>query len=239
MRCVFISRKGWGTRPNFTDQCAPPNENRHILPIKSQTIFLNTPKESLACQFLIDTLPIKNASNSIPVNKCAHSNRHSSESYFEVCYSTPSHLFSSTSTSSSSSTSSTSSASSTSFPSQLHFANQTTGRQYLCAHSNLLCYSFPVTRVPPNGLRASAPARSHGCGVDVSLPRNVPTTGAFPHKFTYSTGLMGSMNFFASKEAELQDLWLRGAVNSSGSVRFGLREPLVGNTGVKEKSCES
>jgi hypothetical protein len=187
--------------------------------------------------FLIDTLPIRNVSNSFLLNKCAHSNRHSSETHFGASKSLSTHLHTTGLAKSCrehtangrnliSSTSSTSSTSSASSPSRFHFALQTTGLQYPCVSANLICYSFVVTRVPPNGLRASAPARSHGCGVDVSLPRNVRTTGAFPHKFTYSTGLMGPASHI------LRD-WPRSP--------FGFRSPEspVGHAGVKENSCES
>jgi hypothetical protein len=147
---------------------------------------------------LIDTLPIRNASNSFLLNKCAYSNRHSSETISCAQFSGKCS----------------------------HIATRTTRLEVLFSLWNPLCYSFLVTRVPPNGLRASAPARSHGCGVDVSLPRDVRTTGAFPHKFTYSTGLMGPASFV------LRD-W-------PGSP-FGFRSPEspVGDAGVKESSCES
>jgi hypothetical protein len=148
--------------------------------------------------FLIDTLPIRNTSNSFPVNKCAHSNRHSSEALSTTQFGAP----------------------------RPDFASRTTPPELPYLLANLLCYSFLVTRVPPNGLRASAPARSHGCGVDVSLPRNVRTTGAFPHKFDYSTGLMG-----------LASLLLRDGPRSP----FGFRsaESPVGGAGVKETTCAS
>ena len=149
--------------------------------------------------FLIDTLPIRNTSNSFLANKCAHSNRHSSETLARTRFSGKCS----------------------------HIATRTTPGELPFLPPNLLCYSFLVTRVPPNGLRASAPARSHGCGVDVSLPRNVRTTGAFPHKFNYSTGLMGLAGFVFRDSAD--------------AAHFGFRSPEspVGNAGVKENSCES
>jgi hypothetical protein len=73
-----------------------------------------------------------------------------------------------------------------------NFAIQTTLREVLYLHPKLLCYSPRVTRVPPSGPRESAPARSHGYGVVVSSPRSGSFTGAFPHKFNRSTGLIGS-----------------------------------------------
>ncbi len=76
-----------------------------------------------------------------------------------------------------------------------NFASRTTLREVLYLHPKLLCYSPRVTRVPPSGPRESAPARSHGYGVDVSSPRNASFTGAFPHKFNRSTGLIGSAGF--------------------------------------------
>jgi hypothetical protein len=173
------------------------------------TLCLGSPGSAATCspitnQFspfsalLIDTLPIRNRSNSFPVSECAHSNRHSSETPASAQFGAP----------------------------NSDFASRTTRLEVPCLLPKLLCYSLLVTRVPPNGLRASAPARSHGCGVDLSLPCNVRTTGAFPHKFNSSTGLMS-----------LAGLVLRDRpCNSSG---FHSTESPVGTAGVKEKSCES
>jgi hypothetical protein len=79
-----------------------------------------------------------------------------------------------------------------------NFASRTTLPEVLYLHPNLLCYSRRVTRVPPIGPRESAPARSHGYGVVVSSPRNGSFTGAFPHKFNRSTGLIGSAGLFCA-----------------------------------------
>jgi hypothetical protein len=191
--------------------------------------------------FLIVTPAIRNESNSFPFNKCARSNRHSPAAHFGASNSiralvqkaeSPKLLREEmangrnliSSTSSTSSTSFPSLTSSTSFAS--HFASQTTRPELPCLLADLLCYSFLVTRVPPNGLRASAPARSHGCGVDVSLPCNVRSTGAFPHKFTNSTGLIGPADF---------------VLRDRPCNPFGFRSPgcPMGDAGVKEKPCES
>jgi hypothetical protein len=190
-----------------------------------------TSHHPLITEFLIDTLPIRNASNSFPISKRRHSNRHSSEPHLGPSDS-PSTRHQATEIPKlsgkqaarrlnfKSSTSSLSYLSSSSAP---NFTIQTTRPEVLHLHSILLCYSFLVTRVPPNGLRASAPARSHGCGVDVSLPRNVHSTGAFPHKFDYSTGLIGSMGLFALTEIELRDL--RNREKGRPSSWFGFRSP--------------
>ena len=188
---------------------------------------------------LLDTLAIRIASNSFRTNKYAGSNRHSPATHFGASNSIRALLQKAESAkllreemasgrnliSSTSSKSSTSSASSTSFAS--HFASQTTRLEVLFSPSKLLCYSFLVARVPPNGLRASAPARSHGCGVNVSLPCNVRSTGAFPHKFTNSTGLIGPapISFCAI-----------GHATHSDSAR---RNAPWAMPGVKEKPCES
>lgn len=114
-----------------------------------------------------------------------------------------------------------------------HFASRTTPLEDRCLHSNLLCYSSPVTRVPPIGLRASAPAGSHGCGVVVFLSRNVRSTGAFPHKINRLTGLMGPAS---SALAVLCANWLGGPFWLSG---FRSLESPVDENVVKEKPCAS
>ncbi len=184
--------------PDHRGREASPINNHHPALRAIEGSLTRAERSRRITAFLIDTLPIRKAPNSFPVNKCAHSNRHSSETLARTQFRAP----------------------------NSDFATQTTRPQLPVLPANLLCYSFLVTRVPPNGLRASAPARSHGCGVDVSLPCNVRTTGAFPHKFTYSTGLMGLAGFV------LRD-W--------PGKPFGFRSPEspVGNAGVKEKSCES
>jgi hypothetical protein len=150
--------------------------------------------------FLIGTPAIRNASNSFAMNASSRSNRHSSGPNFDTRNSTRTSalaangrkLLTKPSVSARNLTSFTSSISFTSFTSHFHFAIRTTLPEVPYLHPNLLCYSPRVTRVPPIGPRESAPARSHGYGVVVSSPRDGSFTGAFPHKFKRSTGLIGS-----------------------------------------------
>jgi len=193
-----VGETGYQSRishPSAPRRSSPPITN-HYSPI--------TAFHSLITAFLIDTPAIRNTSNSFAMNASSLSNRHSSGPWLSSNLASrnwPSiplqaahgpELPRKRSTEERNLISSISSSSSTSSTSRLHFASKATLREVPSLHSNLLCYSPPVTRVPPSGPRESAPARSHGYGVDVSSPRNASFTGAFPHKFNRSTGLIGS-----------------------------------------------
>jgi hypothetical protein len=201
--------------------------------------------------FLIDTLAIRIAPKSLGRSADVTSNRHSSGASASVPalirrrapapklpveQSAGSRTLNS-STSSPSFTSSTSS-------SPLSFASQTTRLEDRYLLANLPCYSLLVTRVPPIGLRASAPAGSHGCGVVVFLSRNVSTTGAFPHKIHCMTGLMGPAEIavrYVCKRSRRHQLKI-GPVDPFEPRGFCSPEsPIHANAekGVKETPCAS
>ena len=61
-----------------------------------------------------------------------------------------------------------------------HGVNQETFPKELYLLEISVWYSCRVTRVPPNGLRATAPARPRSCERNVYLSRNDSCSGAFP-----------------------------------------------------------
>jgi hypothetical protein len=202
--------------------------------------------------FLIDTLAIRIAPKSLGCSTDAHSNRHSSGASAGVPdlirrrrTAVPKLRVEQDADSSNlnSSTSSPSFTSSTS-SSILRFASRTTPLEDRCLHPKLPCYSLLVTRVPPIGLRASAPAGSHGCGVVVFLSRNVSTTGAFPHKIHCMTGLMGPAEIavrYVCKRSRRHQLKI-GPVDPFEPRGFCSPEsPIHANAekGVKETPCAS
>ena len=187
-------------------------------------------------RFLIDTLAIRNDPKSLGCSADAHSNRHSSGASAGVpdlirqrCQDEPKlpGERSAVSWNPDSSTSSPSSTSSTS-SSPLRFASRTTQLEVPCLLPNLLCYSFPVTRVPPMGSARQRQRDPTVAGLECLRPAMLVRREPSPQIQLQRAQWSRPVSFCAIEAAE------RPSIPDSAR-----RNPPLANTGVKEKPCAS